>query len=85
MIGWLTAIAMPPWARTLLVWAAVAGMVALYMIGFRKRAEKVGALKEKLEQAYGLDKLQRTTQERVDAVPRPDRARVSDRMRDNSF
>lgn len=75
---WLLA---QPWFRKAAVIAAVALAAVLFVLGQRKAGERVGALKTKLENADAAAKVKA----KMDAVPRPDKPDVVDRLRNGSF
>ena len=85
MISWLTSVAIPPWLRTVFIYAAIIAAIALTLLRIRKSGEKMGRLAEQLERSYDLERLNRNVDDAIREVPRPDRATVHDRLRDGSF
>ena len=82
MIGFLTAIAMPPWLRTVLIYLAIAASVIFTILRIRSAAQKMGRISERLENAYELEKITkkaRAVERENDRIPP---SVVRDRLRD---
>jgi len=85
VIAWITSVYLPPWLRTVLIYAAIIAAIGLTILRIRKSGEKMGRLAEQLERSYDLERLNRNVDEAIREVPRPDRSTVHDRLRDGSF
>lgn len=70
-----------PWVRKAIVIGAAVLAIVLFILGQRKAGERVGAMKVKLENSVHAAKVK----DKMDAVPRPDKPDVVNRMRDGSF
>lgn len=78
MIAWLMA---QSWFRNAAIAGAAVLAFLLFMLRATKKAEQVGALKEKLRSKDVADKVEA----KMDAVPRPDKSDVVDKLRSGKF
>ncbi|HHN67237.1 MAG TPA: hypothetical protein ENK15_04265 [Thermopetrobacter sp.] len=70
--------------RTLARWAAVALTIALFILSFRRTAERAGRLAERLDQLEKANDIQRRMAEAASHRPRS-RDELARRLRDGDF
>lgn len=78
MIAWLLA---QSWFRTAAVVSVAIFAGLLYFFGAMRKAERLGALKERLKSKDAATKVEA----KMDAVPRPDKPDVVDKLRGGKF
>lgn len=78
MVLWVT---FQKYANYALIAGAAILAFLLLLAGARKQGEKVGRVKEQLRSKVHAEKVK----EKLDAVPRPERSDVLDKLRDGKF
>ncbi len=85
MIAWLPGVfAYSRALRALARWAAVALTIALFILSFRRTAERAGRLAERLDHMEKADDIQRRMAEAAARRPRS-RDELARRLRDDDF
>jgi hypothetical protein len=69
------------YANYALIAGAAVLVFLLMMVGARRQGERVGKVKEQLRSKQNVEK----AREKLDAVPRPERSDVLNKLRDGKF
>ena len=83
-MGALSALLASRWALRLFVWAALIGVVLLFLLNLRRAGKTAGRHTERLNQMERQNDIQRRMLEATSNRPR-DRDELAERMRDGQF